>query len=452
MQTRNIPAQNGRTRTELSEGSCKVKIHTVIRSKKGVDYESFVVDYYESGKRVQKNFSTLPEAKSHAKTTLMRLINGVTGANDMRPVEIQESAMARIELEAVGKGLLPVVHEYRRAHEMLAGKGTILEAVQFFLKSGAASLTKKTVPEICKELVQAKTADGLSFRYLRDLRLRCGRFATDFTGQISEITTTNIETWLRGLKSGEERVGPRNRNNYANAVTALFHFAKRAGYLPSSLNTAADELSRAKDVGGKIEIFTPDELNRALERLAKYRPSMLPYFAVGAFSGVRAAELGRLKWENFDFEHNLIEVSADKSKTAQRRLVPIQSNLAAWLVPFRENKGPLCTSQKTQFIIRRWLAKEIKNSDGTVEAGILWHDNGLRHSYGSYRLPILKSAAELALEMGNSPPMIFRHYRELVKPAEAEKYWAIMPPADYAKKMEAALAKVAVSEDKEGAE
>jgi hypothetical protein len=58
----------------------------------------------------------------------------------------------------------------------------------------------------------------------------------------------------------------------------------------------------------------------------------------------------------------------------------------------------------------------------------------------------------LPLEMGNSPPMIFRHYRELVKPTEAEKYWAIIPPADYVKKMEVALAKVAASEDKEEAE
>lgn len=31
----------------------------------------------------------------------------------------------------------------------------------------------------------------------------------------------------------------------------------------------------------------------------------------------------------------------------------------------------------------------------------------------------------MALEAGNSPQMIFRHYRELVRPADAEKWSAV---------------------------
>ena len=37
------------------------------------------------------------------------------------------------------------------------------------------------------------------------------------------------------------------------------------------------------------------------------------------------------------------------------------------------------------------------------------------------------SAEQVALEAGNSSQMIFKHYRELVRPAEAEKWFAIMP-------------------------
>jgi hypothetical protein len=29
--------------------------------------------------------------------------------------------------------------------------------------------------------------------------------------------------------------------------------------------------------------------------------------------------------------------------------------------------------------------------------------------------------------MGNSPGMVFKHYRALVKPQEMERYWAINP-------------------------
>jgi hypothetical protein len=33
----------------------------------------------------------------------------------------------------------------------------------------------------------------------------------------------------------------------------------------------------------------------------------------------------------------------------------------------------------------------------------------------------------VALEAGNSPQMIFRHYRELVRPVDAEKWFGITP-------------------------
>jgi hypothetical protein len=38
----------------------------------------------------------------------------------------------------------------------------------------------------------------------------------------------------------------------------------------------------------------------------------------------------------------------------------------------------------------------------------------LCHSYISYRIAEVKNAARVALEAGNSPAIIFRHYRKLV--------------------------------------
>jgi integrase len=52
----------------------------------------------------------------------------------------------------------------------------------------------------------------------------------------------------------------------------------------------------------------------------------------------------------------------------------------------------------------------------------------LRHSFASYHLAHFKNANELALEMGHTnSEMIFRHYRELVQPKEAARYWQITP-------------------------
>ena len=56
-----------------------------------------------------------------------------------------------------------------------------------------------------------------------------------------------------------------------------------------------------------------------------------------------------------------------------------------------------------------------------------WPNNGLRHSYATYRLAQCQDAAKVALEMGNTPVMIFRHYRELVMPEDAAAWWNIFP-------------------------
>jgi hypothetical protein len=73
------------------------------------------------------------------------------------------------------------------------------------------------------------------------------------------------------------------------------------------------------------------------------------------------------------------------------------------------------------------LQRKINDDRERARLRVDWPHNGLRHNFGSYHLARFNDAAKLALEMGNSPAMIFRHYRELVKPKDAERYWKIAP-------------------------
>ena len=57
-----------------------------------------------------------------------------------------------------------------------------------------------------------------------------------------------------------------------------------------------------------------------------------------------------------------------------------------------------------------------------------WPNNGLRHSFASYRLAACHDAPRVASELGHtSPQMLYNTYRELVLPEEAERYWKIVP-------------------------
>src|SRR5262249_46443026 len=138
-----------------------------------------------------------------------------------------------------------------------------------------------------------------------------------------------------------------------------------------------------------------------------------------AFTGIRSAELLGLEWSEINFEKAHIEVKARKAKTATRRLVPIQPNLAKWLAPYCGSKGKLFQSRRTVNSAIRF-AKRI---------GIPWTANVLRHSYATYRLSILPDPVRVALELGNTPAKLFTNYRELDRHSHAPEWFAIeLPP------------------------
>jgi hypothetical protein len=143
---------------------------------------------------------------------------------------------------------------------------------------------------------------------------------------------------------------------------------------------------------------------------------LIPILAIGAFSGIRVAELNRLDWSAVDLDRRIIEIRAGQAKTASRRVVPITDNLAAWLQPLIR-KGKV-VSAKNLHVDMSALSRVLK---------IEWPRNVLRHSFISYRIAVVKSADQVALEAGNSPSIIFKHYRELTTEDQADKWFAILP-------------------------
>jgi len=287
---------------------------------------------------------------------------------------------------------------------------TLRNATDFYVAHLKAISGSRKTGDVIYELLKARAGDGLSPRYLRDLRVRLARFADLFGEQmIATIAPAEIDRWLRSLG-----VGSVTRNTFRRRLAVLFGFARRRGYLSEN---PIDCVERAKERFGEIEILTIDETKRLLE-CASFET--LPFWAIGAFAGLRRAEVERLEWNEIDVDGGFIEVKAAKAKTASRRLVTIQENLRAWIAPYRLCTGSVCPPN---------LQKRINDDRDQASLRLNWPQNALRHSFASYHLARFNDAARLALEMGNSPAMIFKHYRELVKPKEAEQYWKIAPAA-----------------------
>jgi integrase len=288
---------------------------------------------------------------------------------------------------------------------------TLQQAAQFYALQHEAIVESQTVTEAIRKLLEAKEADCMSARYRKDLRNRLDRFAQEFgERKIASVIRPEIGDWLRNLN-----LAPLTRNTFYLRLSALFSYAVEQRW--ASENPLSKKM-RAKVIGAEPGILTPDQFAKLLEAAG---PDTLPYWAIGGFAGLRAAELERLEWSDVDFEAELIEVTPRKSKTASRRHVTIQPALKAWLEPYRDRiSAQLCP-----------LNLRVKLESDRERAGIAkWPVNALRHSYASYHLAHFGNAAKLALELGHSDSdMVFDHYRQRVRPALAKVWWSILPQA-----------------------
>jgi integrase len=293
---------------------------------------------------------------------------------------------------------------------------SLRDAVNFYLPHLFIENRTCTIEALVQQLLAAKERDGASERYLGDLRSRLGQFAASFKGKnVSDFTNVEIDHWLRSLG-----VSPITRNNFRRALIVAFNFARANKFC---IDNPARETAKAKETRLRPQILTVDQLAMLLERA---KPELMPFVAIGAFAGLRRAELERLEWNEVDLESMLIEVPASKAKGASERFVKIEPNLAQWLEPHAQPRGHVAP------LNYRELLDEARYASGITR----WPKNALRHSFASYHLAKFNDAAALSLQLGHtSPHLVFKHYRQLVRPKEAERYWQIAPQADTSRKL-----------------
>jgi integrase len=344
--------------------------------------------------RQRRTFADIREAKAFA---------------DLKKVERENFGTKGISMPERLRG------EAIECDRLLAPYGvSLLDVTRDWLKRHEQTMRSETAGNAFKAFMEAKAHDGLRPRYLGDLRVRVGRFAEAFANRrLAEIEPREIDRYLR-----EMRVKPSTRNTISLRIGVFFEFAKTRGWLQSN---PISQLPKAKVVQHPPGILSVDETARLLEAAST---ETLPFIALGAFAGLRSAELERLEWKDIHWQERLIEVSALTSKTASRRLVTMRPNLLEWLLPYRQHTGPICPNS----LYRRLQADHQR-------AGLAhWPENALRHSFASYHLGHFRNAAETALELGHSNSAItFRHYRELVTPGEAERFWRIAPVVEAGK-------------------
>lgn len=309
----------------------------------------------------------------------------------------------------------------------VAGKlgrhGVDEEQFKEFLQFQAKQRAGATVPELVASFVAAKTGKGRSAHHIRRLRKDLESFATAFPVHIDKLARADVEAWLNS-----RTIGPRRWNNIRESVVALYRFARREAKLSGDLKGA--ELIEKKEVKVVVKTYTPAEFQRLLNVVPE---QWLPLIVLCGLCGLRPMEVcpdqrnggdkPALQWSNILWAKKKIDVPAEVSKVRRRRFVPISDAAMAFLAPYRHATGPVVPQMEVYKFTGEWA----------VDAEIEWKHDALRHSYASYKLALTHDMAALALEMGNSPAMIFRHYLDLKHEDEATAWFEVHPSAKSSK-------------------
>jgi integrase len=405
----------------------------------GLWYGSWLVEYSLHGKRCRERRATLREAKACAEAAANKLAHGEMQALELRGEDRRIYLAATSQLQGRNVRLDVAAREYAEA-KAIVKDADLREVSRFYMKYSRTEVKPIALPVLVQEFVSSLEQDKRSEYHVRDMDLRLNRFAKDFPGEIGEVTTAQIETWLRGLTSlakGTRRGEPlksRSRNNYRDAIVELFNYARKRGYLPKDLSTEANGANRVpEDDKRDNEIFSPEQME---DFLSHAPPRLIPGMAIKAFSGLRTEEVSALEWENISFERDCIILPKSVTKTKRRRIVPILPNLRKWIQPFDGLTGRICYQWATpQSVFQAWERHALKRE---IKAGA----NRFRNSYISYRVAQTSDVQKVSLESGNSPRVILEDYLELATPEDAKRWFGVMPSTKQAKDLAAYATKL----------
>jgi integrase len=351
--------------------------------------------------------------------------------------------------------LHPLRHDVKTYHELeqllrdQGGGATLREAVEFFLAHHASKRFKaKTVAECVEAFLAAESGRNLSGRQIATLKGHLTPFAKDFgTRKIHELTALEIGNWLASRQTDEgQSWSAKTRKNVRGSLVSMSLYAQETlKAIPQLGKTEFQLVKNPKtDQRREVDIYTPDEITRLLAMAIEHDIDLIPAIVLGCFAGLRPDEFHGeesrdehqrkppLGWEAFNWDDKRLHIKGQKVRSKKTRDVNLFPAAYQWLSPFKDQTGKIWRYKKA-------YDDKMRSLFAKVELPRLY--DAFRHSYASYRIRHLKGdLAQLAMEMGNSPQEIINSYRRNVTDEQADKWFNIAPPSDYAEKIGRALA------------
>jgi integrase len=402
-------------------GNAAVKIYRVRHKTTASGFAYAVATRSADGKRHLAQFADLADATQEARLKAAQLNAGRIEGADMTRTDRDELQAAR---EAVGDvPLLAAITEWKKARELTAGN--LLPAAEAWASRNGSAYEQISVNTAVQRFILAKKRAGI------DVKASYDKILPSLVLKLGERTLGTVSARELGAWLEERYPHPVSRNTARKRIVALWRWCRDEHYLPRDAKTEAEFTKTAQEDEGEIGIISAETFGRLLHYFKTKHPHYLPALAVAGFCGLRRAEIHTQQWEDVDLQAAHVRVTKAKRNTPSKRLTPLSPSAVQWLLLCPDRKGPICENLAIDRI--RHIALAAKDDEGKPLFPDL-PDNAFRHSFISHRVAATGNVAETSLEAGNSPRVIFQHYRSLVTKSEGQAWFAI--PTEPAKPAE----------------
>lgn len=358
-----------------------------------------------TGRKVQQ-FADFEDAIKEARLKAGKLSTGeieAAGMNNSDRLELLEARRLAAPLP-----LLAALQEWQKAREMAGGH--LIAAAESFANRNLPTFDVITIKDAVERFLDSKKKAGVdvSASYKKVLPTLVEAFGGR---SLNTVSSRELMQWME-----TRHPNPVTRNTVRKRIVTLWKWARKQGYLPRDAISEAEQTETAQEEHAEIGVIDAKTYRALLELFSNNHPEYLAALVLAGFCGLRRSEVHSQTWEDIYLDRKFVRVTAAKRNTPARRLVPLCAAAIKWLRLCRDRNGNVCENLALDRI--REIARAAKFD---------LPDNCFRHSYISHRVAVTGNVAETALEAGNSPQIIFRHYRELFTKSEGKAWFAIEP-------------------------
>lgn len=334
-----------------------------------------------------------------------------------------EAKRSRRRLGDLGVVLSPVqVAEFVSLSEDLRQVGaTMRDAVQFFLRHGAALRRPCCVSESVRGFLASREEAGKAIRTLQTYRQDLQSLVRMHGSRMThDLSTADVRGWLDA-----QGWSPKTWNGALGSVRTWLAWCAHAERGHATVNVAAQISKKSEQTQEEIGTLNLAECEALLRHVRAeamahggVKWKLLAFVVIGLFGGLRRAELERLRAEDVQLDEGNVIVRAAASKTRQRRVVTLTAHALEWLDGMPLPTGPVCPSNLKTLWPRCWRAAGLRE----------WKNNAMRHTFASMHLAMHGNEAKLQVLMGHeSAAMLHRHYKALKTQREAQLFWDLRP-------------------------